>query len=99
MNEPSYFNKNEYVQADAYVKMSDNQEYILFLRQGDTSNEYGVTSIGFGKYSITGKSHLGKLSEFNKFGEIKKYDFISDDESFVNYYSEIKKNVLKKYIN
>ena len=95
--EPAFVRDGEYVQTDAYVKMENDELYILFLKQGDNENEYGVVSLGFGKYSEEKQAYHGELSEFSTFEDLKKYDFISNLDEMTALYEKIKEDVLKEF--
>ena len=95
--EPAFVRDGEYVQTDAYVKMGNDEHYTLFLKQGDNENEYGVVSLGFGKYSEEKQAYHGELNEFSTFEEIKQYDFISNLDEMTTLYEKIKEEVLKEF--
>lgn len=95
--EPAFVRDGEYVQTDAYVKMENDELYILFLKQGDNENEYGVVSLGFGKYSEEKQAYHGELNEFSTFEDLKQYDFISNLDEMTALYEKIKEDVLKEF--
>lgn len=95
--EPAHVEKNEYIATESYLLMEPGEEYILFLRNGDDKNEYGIVSLGFGKYSENGKVAKAALTDFQQYEEVKGIDFISDVSSDVDLYEQIKKDVVSSF--
>lgn len=100
VSEPYFLTSNkEYQQVEGYTPMESEREYILFLRFGHEEDKVnGLVGIDYGKYSMDGKVQERLVSDLKNVGELRGLDFISEDEHSVELYSEIKEDVLTKYM-
>ncbi|PRO64183.1 hypothetical protein [Alkalicoccus urumqiensis] len=100
VSEPYYVDFNgEYQQLEGYVPMEEGREYLLFLRYGDDEElDNGIVSLDFGKYSVGGGEVIEEsVTTLRTVQELDGVDFMKDDSTHVELYSEIKDEALEKY--
>lgn len=95
--EPGYVLNNEYVGVDSYVKMSDGEEYTLFLNPGDDQNEYGIVGLSYGKFSKNKESEVGSFENYTYYSEIEPISFLSKEPHEVNSYEKLRSAVYAEF--
>ncbi|MUV37711.1 hypothetical protein JNUCC1_01517 [Lentibacillus sp. JNUCC-1] len=95
--EPGHVQDGKYISTEAYIKMLDGEEYFLFLFDGDNKNEYGIASLGYGKYSINKSAKYGEITGFNTFSDLEQFSFLSNDLEEVALYEELQEEILQKF--
>ncbi|MBC2111679.1 hypothetical protein HCA82_11470 [Listeria innocua] len=96
ISEPWYLSNDKYVAVENYIALEKNEEYTLFLNEGDDKVS-SIVSMGYGKFSEKLQEKQSVLADFDKLGEVQKYDFISESKDEVKNYQAIKQQVFEKY--
>ena len=99
--EPFEIIDNDFTNIEGYIPMKENNEYILFLRENDTSEgkQYTIKFISFGKYSTSKEDNVvNQKSNIKYLEEVKDSEFISESQEICDTYINIKGEVLDKYL-
>jgi len=100
--EPFEIIDNNFTNIEGYIPMKENNEYILFLRENDTSEgkQYTIKSISFGKYNASKEDNIvNQKTKIKYLDEVKDSEFISESQEICDKYINIKDEVLEKYFH
>lgn len=94
--EPCKFVNGNYINVDGYVPMKQGNEYILYLREINTSSgtQYTIVSGNFGKYNLSNNTALLPNPDvINNFEQVSDLDMVTSSLKKCELYNKIKSQI------